>query len=166
MEFKDWLKTKLERADLHPTAFANAIKENQPTIQRLISGETRNPGLKLVNKIELYFSESYTFSEAGNLNQDKTPSNKVSEENPANHQFGPLLNNDILYSIKQLDNSSVNQLEDIIKHYVESDSDSREAIAQMSLSFRGLSDKRANAAKANDPDKDSRGDTEEGKADQ
>ncbi len=92
----------------------------------------------------------------------KTPSNKVNEEKPANHQFAPLLNNDILYSIKQLDNSSVNQLEDIIKHYVESDSDSREAIAQMSLSFRGISDKRAKAAKANDPDKDSRGDTEEG----
>lgn len=59
MEFKDWLRTKLEDRGINATQFADAIKEHQPTIQRILSGETKNPRFLLVKKIEEYFDNKY-----------------------------------------------------------------------------------------------------------
>jgi len=64
MNFSEWFKQQLEAAGLNPTQFAEAIKENQPTIQRILSGETKNPRLKIVKKIEDYFNNKYE-QEAG-----------------------------------------------------------------------------------------------------
>lgn len=64
MEFAKWLKTNIEERGLNATQFADAIKENQPTIQRILSGETKNPRLKLVKKIEAYFKSEYIGKES------------------------------------------------------------------------------------------------------
>jgi len=60
MEFRNWLKEKMNEREINATALAEAIKENQPTIQRILSGETKNPRLKIIKKLEDYFSENIT----------------------------------------------------------------------------------------------------------
>jgi phage repressor protein C with HTH and peptisase S24 domain len=60
MEFKDWLESKIKEQGTNPTELAGAISENQPTIQRILSGETKNPRLKIIRKLENYFSEKST----------------------------------------------------------------------------------------------------------
>lgn len=60
MEFKDWLESKIKEHGTNPTALAGAISENQPTIQRILSGETKNPRLRIIRKLEDYFSEKST----------------------------------------------------------------------------------------------------------
>jgi phage repressor protein C with HTH and peptisase S24 domain len=60
MEFKQWLIIKIEERGTNPTALAEAIQENQSTIQRIITGETKNPRLKIIRKLEDYFSEKST----------------------------------------------------------------------------------------------------------
>ena len=57
MEFRIWLENKINERETNPTALADAIKENQSTIQRILSGETKNPRLKIIRKLEDYFSE-------------------------------------------------------------------------------------------------------------
>jgi transcriptional regulator with XRE-family HTH domain len=59
MEFAEWLRTKLDEREINATQLAEIIKENQPTIQRILSGETRNPRYKLVKKIEDYFNGKF-----------------------------------------------------------------------------------------------------------
>lgn len=52
--FKTWLVRQLQELSLSPTAFARESGTvNQPTIQRILSGETSSPGLKVITKIEL-----------------------------------------------------------------------------------------------------------------
>lgn len=52
-DFKTWLDNQLRELSLTPTAFARESGTiNQPTVQRIISGETRSPGLTVITKIE------------------------------------------------------------------------------------------------------------------
>lgn len=52
-DFKNWLIRQLQELSLTPTAFARESGTvNQPTIQRILSGETSSPGLKVITKIE------------------------------------------------------------------------------------------------------------------
>jgi transcriptional regulator with XRE-family HTH domain len=59
MNFAQWFKKELDASGINATQFAEAIKENQPTIQRILSGETQNPRLKIVKKIEDYFNRKF-----------------------------------------------------------------------------------------------------------
>jgi SOS-response transcriptional repressor LexA len=62
MEFREWLIDKMKAREINATALATAIDENQPTLQRIISGETKNPRLKIIKKLEVFFSEQYAGS--------------------------------------------------------------------------------------------------------
>ena len=64
MEFKDWLKSKMAKRELNSASLAEAISENQPTIYRILSGETKNPRLHIVKKIESFFNEEFLNVEA------------------------------------------------------------------------------------------------------
>lgn len=64
MEFKDWLKSKMAKRELNSASLAEAISENQPTIYRILSGETKNPRLHIVKKIESFFNEEFLNTEA------------------------------------------------------------------------------------------------------
>lgn len=64
MEFKDWLKSKMAKRELNSASLAEAISENQPTIYRILSGETKNPRLHIVKKIESFFNEEFLNAEA------------------------------------------------------------------------------------------------------
>lgn len=64
MEFKDWLKSKMAKRELNSASLAEAIGENQPTIYRILSGETKNPRLHIVKKIESFFNEEFLNAEA------------------------------------------------------------------------------------------------------
>lgn len=64
MEFKDWLKSKMAKRELNSASLAEAIGENQPTIYRILSGETKNPRLHIVKKIESFFNEDFLNAEA------------------------------------------------------------------------------------------------------
>jgi phage repressor protein C with HTH and peptisase S24 domain len=66
MEFREWLKANMEKRGINATALASAIDENQPTLQRIISGETKNPRLKIIKKLEEFFAEKYA-GEASDL---------------------------------------------------------------------------------------------------
>lgn len=59
MNFAKWLQNKLDERQINPTALANAINENQPTIQRILSGETKNPRLKIIKKLESFFKDEF-----------------------------------------------------------------------------------------------------------
>lgn len=59
MEFKDWLKHKMQDRGLNSATLADAIGENQPTVYRIITGETKNPRLNIIKKIEKYFDEQF-----------------------------------------------------------------------------------------------------------
>jgi phage repressor protein C with HTH and peptisase S24 domain len=73
MEFRIWLENKINERETNPTALADAIKENQSTIQRILSGETKNPRLKIIRKLEDYFSEkSYQIDQLGTRPSDIT----------------------------------------------------------------------------------------------
>ena len=51
--FRSWLDRQLKELSLTPTAFARESGTiNQPTVQRILSGETESPGLKVITKIE------------------------------------------------------------------------------------------------------------------
>ena len=65
MEFRHWLQKNMDDAGLGQQDLADAIGENQPTIQRILSGETKNPRLKIVTKLQKFFgSNSPADSEA------------------------------------------------------------------------------------------------------
>lgn len=52
MEFKTWLSQQLSELELTPTRLAKETPGlNQPTVQRILSGETQSPGLKTTEKI-------------------------------------------------------------------------------------------------------------------
>lgn len=52
-DFKTWLDNQLRELSMTPTAFAReAGTVNQPTVQRILSGETKSPGLTVITKIE------------------------------------------------------------------------------------------------------------------
>lgn len=52
--FRSWLECQLKELSLTPTAFARESGTiNQPTLQRILSGETGSPGIKVITKIEL-----------------------------------------------------------------------------------------------------------------
>lgn len=59
MEFAKWIEKKLEDRKLNPTQLAEAIGENQPTLQRILSGVTKNPRLKIIKKIEDFFNDKF-----------------------------------------------------------------------------------------------------------
>jgi phage repressor protein C with HTH and peptisase S24 domain len=67
MEFREWLKANMEKHGVHATALAEMIDENQPTLQRIITGETKNPRLKIIKKLEEFFKEQYA-GEPSDLN--------------------------------------------------------------------------------------------------
>lgn len=60
MEFKDWLIEKMAKRELNSASLAEAIGENQPTIYRILSGETKNPRLHIVKKLESFFNEDFS----------------------------------------------------------------------------------------------------------
>jgi transcriptional regulator with XRE-family HTH domain len=52
MEFKDWLKAEMEARELTPSSLAGISKVPQPTIFRILSGETKDPRTGTVKKLE------------------------------------------------------------------------------------------------------------------
>lgn len=60
MTFKDWLIERMAKRELNSASLAEAIGENQPTIYRILSGETKNPRLHIVKKLESFFNEEFT----------------------------------------------------------------------------------------------------------
>lgn len=52
MEFKDWLQTELAARKMGPSDLARLSKVPQPTIFRILSGETKDPRTGTVKKIE------------------------------------------------------------------------------------------------------------------
>ena len=60
MDFAAWLINKMDDRGLNPTTLAERISENQPTIQRIVSRETKNPRLKIIKKLEDFFNEKYS----------------------------------------------------------------------------------------------------------
>lgn len=53
MEFRDWLQAQIAEIGIDPTALSRLEEGlNQPTIQRVLSGETPNPRLKTTEKIK------------------------------------------------------------------------------------------------------------------
>ena len=69
MDISEWLKEKMEARGVNPTTLAQAINENQPTILRIASGETKNPRTKILKKLENYFGETFSFD----INQARQP---------------------------------------------------------------------------------------------
>lgn len=52
MEFKEFVRSQLEEIGIDPTELCRHAKDlNQPTVQRILSGETPNPRMATVNKI-------------------------------------------------------------------------------------------------------------------
>lgn len=64
MEFKDWLIERMAKRELNSASLAEAIGENQPTIYRILSGETKNPRLHIVKKLESFFNEEFSSKKA------------------------------------------------------------------------------------------------------
>lgn len=60
MKFKDWLQTRMDERSLNSASLAEAIGENQPTIYRILTGETKNPRLHIINKLETFFNVKYS----------------------------------------------------------------------------------------------------------
>lgn len=52
MEFKDWLRAEMEAKRLNPSDLARLAKVPQPTIFRILSGETKDPRTGTVKRIE------------------------------------------------------------------------------------------------------------------
>ena len=59
MKFAQWLQINMDEADINQTRLADAIKEHQPTIQRILTGQTLNPRLKIIRKLENFFNNKY-----------------------------------------------------------------------------------------------------------
>lgn len=59
MEFREWLQVQMDKREINATALATAINENQPTIYRILTGETKNPRLRIISKLENFFSEKF-----------------------------------------------------------------------------------------------------------
>ena len=57
MDFAEWLEIKIRERGTNATKLAEAIKENQPTIYRILSGQTKNPTLRIIKKLEAYFAD-------------------------------------------------------------------------------------------------------------
>lgn len=68
MEFKDWLIERMAKRELNSASLAEAIGENQPTIYRILSGETKNPRLHIVKKLESFFNEEFTSKTSAPIN--------------------------------------------------------------------------------------------------
>jgi phage repressor protein C with HTH and peptisase S24 domain len=60
MKFQDWFNKKMADAGLTPTSLAPLIDAEQPTLYRISTGETKNPRLKIIKKIESFFGEQYS----------------------------------------------------------------------------------------------------------
>lgn len=71
MEFKEWLIEKMTESGLNSASLAEAISENQPTVYRIISGETKNPRLSIVKKLENFFKSEFSQDTKAKLNQDE-----------------------------------------------------------------------------------------------
>lgn len=52
MEFRDWLQAEMDARGLDPSKLARMSKVPQPTIFRILSGETRDPRTGTVKKLE------------------------------------------------------------------------------------------------------------------
>lgn len=52
MEFKDWLQAEMDARGLDPSKLARTSKVPQPTIFRILSGETKDPRTGTVKKLE------------------------------------------------------------------------------------------------------------------
>lgn len=52
MEFKDWLQAEMDARGLDPSKLARISKVPQPTIFRILSGETKDPRTGTVKKLE------------------------------------------------------------------------------------------------------------------
>jgi transcriptional regulator with XRE-family HTH domain len=52
MEFKEWLQAELTAREMTPSALASISKVPQPTIFRILSGETKDPRTGTVKRIE------------------------------------------------------------------------------------------------------------------
>lgn len=79
MEFREWLKNKIDEHGTNATALAEAIKENQPTLQRILSGETKNPRLKIIKKLEDYFSDKSSHIERVEINSTDITINQYAD---------------------------------------------------------------------------------------
>lgn len=52
MEFREWLKAEMEAREIGPSDLARTSKVPQPTIFRILSGETKDPRTGTVKKLE------------------------------------------------------------------------------------------------------------------
>lgn len=58
MDLKDWLQEQLDTRGIGPSDLARASKVPQPTIFRILSGETADPRIGTVRKIEAVLGKS------------------------------------------------------------------------------------------------------------
>lgn len=58
MDFREWLQEQLDARGIGPTDLARASKVPQPTIFRILSGETADPRIGTVRKIEAVLGKS------------------------------------------------------------------------------------------------------------
>lgn len=56
MEFREWLHLEMTTRGLDPSKLARASKVPQPTIFRILSGETKDPRIGTVKKLEAALS--------------------------------------------------------------------------------------------------------------
>jgi hypothetical protein len=52
MDFRDWLQAEMDAREIGPSALARKSKVPQPTIFRILSGETKDPRTGTVKKLE------------------------------------------------------------------------------------------------------------------
>lgn len=52
MEFKEWLQTEMDERRMSPSELARLSKVPQPTIFRILSGETKDPRTNTVKRLE------------------------------------------------------------------------------------------------------------------
>lgn len=57
MKFRDWLRQEMEASELSQAELARLSKVPQPTIQRILSGETPDPRGSTIEKIRLILGE-------------------------------------------------------------------------------------------------------------
>lgn len=60
MEFSKWMQENCERKGVNVTQLAELLKENQPTLYRIYKGASKNPHLRIIEKLEQFFGVKYS----------------------------------------------------------------------------------------------------------
>lgn len=130
MEFKDWIESLMQRRGINATQLAQGIKENQPTLQRVLSGETKNPGLRIVKKLESYFQETYM------------PHLTYKDEYKISHDL--LLKKDIIDLIKSLDSDERELLKQLIEDFLTANQEQKRMFVTVTSGIIGVSNTNKN----------------------